>query len=51
MKRIQKPKPIKKDRPQEEMGPVRRDKRETDRLREHILQELDELDEMINRGD
>lgn len=34
-----------------ELPPVRRDKRKTDKLREEILNGLDELDEMIRRGD
>lgn len=31
--------------------PVRKEKRPYDKLREEILAELDELDEMIQRGD
>lgn len=50
MKRIQKPKP-RKDKPQEDLGPVRRDKRGTEKLRKQILDELDELEEWILRGD
>ena len=50
LKRIQKPKP-QKQKPQEDLGPVRRDKRGTEKLRKHILEELDELEEWIQRGD
>ena len=38
-----------KDEPEQET--YRADKRKIDKLREHILSELDELDEIIRNGD